>query len=157
MTTNDIKLGNGIGELKFGMTRKQVKIILGEPDEIEQIEDDGETGASEAWHYDSKELSVTFDEEEEWRLTAMAASSASITFEGVDLLGLSQEETMQQIELMNLGEIEIDDVIDEDEDRQQVASIPEVSLNLWFDEGVLSEIQWGPFWDDEEETYIWPE
>lgn len=154
----DIKLGQGIGEVKFGMNREDVVRLLGEPSEKEILPPfDGEQGGSEAWHYDTIELSASFDEEEGFKLCSLAASSPESLFEGIDLLGLSQEEVLQQIEILGLGEVELEIIANEDGDEQIVASIPEVSLNLWFEEGHLSEIQWGPFWDEEEEEYIWPD
>jgi hypothetical protein len=158
MVTKNIKLGSGLGALKFGMTREEVKAALGEPNEIENynpLEED--EGQSEAWHYDEMELSANFDEEDNFKLTSLAVSSPDYLFEGVNLIGLSQEEVMQQIEMMDLGEVEMEDVAEEEVAQQMVCSIAEVSLNLWFEEGHLSEIQWGPYWDEDEECYIWPE
>lgn len=156
MTTKNIELGKGVDNLKFGLTREKVALLMGEPSEKETIDGDDEMGTSEAWHYDELELSLTFDEDDDWKLTTIAASSPEFTFEGVDLLGLSQEEVMQQIEIMNLGDIETEEIVGEENEDQQVATVSEVSLNLWFEDGKLSEIQWAPYWDEEEEEYIWP-
>lgn len=157
MVKKDIKLGMGLDKLKFGMTRDEVKAAIGEPNEVENYnpleEDEGE---SEAWHYDELELSASFDEEDDFRLTSLAVSSAEYLFEGVNLIGLSQEEVMQQVELMDLGDVELEAVAEDDSLQQSVGSIAEASLNLWFEDGQLSEIQWGPFWDEDEECYIWP-
>jgi hypothetical protein len=159
MNTKNIELGKGIDLLKFGMTRNQVKKLIGEPDEIEQFSftEEEDQGQSEAWHYDELELSATFDEEDDWKLCSLSVSDPEFLFEGVNLIGLSQEEVVQQIELMDLGEIELEEVSDEEASDQQVGSLPEVSLNLWFEDGKLSEIQWGPYWDEDDESYIWPE
>ncbi len=158
MVKKDIKLGKGLDKLKFGMTREEVKAAIGEPNEVENYnpleEDEGE---SEAWHYDELELSASFDEEDDFRLTSLAVSSAEYLFEGVNLIGLSQEEVMQQVELMDLGDVELEAVAEDDSLQQSVGSIAEASLNLWFEDGQLSEIQWGPFWDEDEECYIWPD
>jgi hypothetical protein len=64
---------------------------------------------------------------------------------------------MEQIEMMGLGDVSIEELSDDEENSQQIATLLDVSLNLWFDNGVLTEIQWGPYWDDEEEELIWPE
>ncbi|MDG5800968.1 hypothetical protein QA597_11415 [Marinilabiliaceae bacterium ANBcel2] len=154
----NIRLGKGLEKLKFGMTREEVKSIFGEPDETEVFvvhEDD--TDRSEAWHYDTIELSATFDEEDQWRLTSMAISSPEYLFEDVNLIGQSQEQVLQQVDLLNLGEVDIEQLSDESDENQLVATIPDVNLNLWFENGILSEIQWGPFWDDEKEEYVWPD
>lgn len=155
-TNKNVLLGKGALDLVFGMTRDEVKAVIGEPDEVEAFADD-EDGQSEAWHYDDYELSATFDETDDWRLTSLAVSSPEFLFEGVNLLGLSSEEVIQQLEIMDLGDVSLEEISDEDSPEQQVATIIEVSLNLWFEDGLLTEIQWGPYWDEDEEEYIWPE
>ncbi|WP_462317874.1 hypothetical protein [Marinilabilia sp.] len=153
-----IELGKGLDNLIFGMTRDDFKKIMGEPDEVEAIENEEMPDElSEAWHYDEVELSASFDKLEEWRLTSLAVSSKDYSFEGVDLIGLSQQEVLDQLDIMGLGDISIEEVSDDEENSQQIATLLDVSLNLWFDNGVLSEIQWGPYWDEDEEDFIWPE
>lgn len=153
----NIKLGKGLGDLQFGMSREDFKKIMGEPDEVEVIENEEmPEDQSEAWHYDEVELSASFDKMEDWRLTSLAVSSDDYTFEGIDLIGLSQQEVMNQIEMMDLGDISLEELSEEEENSQQIATLLDVSLNLWFDNGILSEIQWGPYWDDDEEELIWP-
>ena len=154
----NIELGKGLDELYFGMDREVFRDIMGEPDEVETIENEElPEDTSEAWHYDDLELSASFDKLEDWRLTSLAVSSPDYTFEGVDLLGLSQQEVMEQIEMMDLGDVSIEELSDDEENSQQIATLLDVSLNLWFDNGILTEIQWGPYWDEEEEELIWPE
>lgn len=153
----NIQLGNGLDNLQFGMTREAFKAITGEPDEVEVIEnEDFPEDQSEVWHYDEVELSASFDKLEDWRLTSLAVSSPDYTFEGIDLIGLSQQEVMEQVEIMELGDISIEELSEDEANSQQIATLLDVSLNLWFDNGVLSEIQWGPYWDEEEEELIWP-
>lgn len=152
----NVVLGQGILGVSFGMTRDEVKSILGEPDEIETY-DDEEEGESVAWHFDEYELSATFDEADDYRLTSLAVSSPDYLFEGINLIGLSTEEVIQQLEIMDLGDVSIEEISDEEIPDQQVATIIDASLNLWFEGGLLTEIQWGPYWDEEEEAYIWPE
>ena len=154
----NIELGKGMEKLYFGMDREAFREIMGEPDEIETIENEElPQDQSEAWHYDDVELWASFDKLEDWRLTSLAVSSPDFTFEGIDLIGQSQQEVMEQIEMMGLGDVSIEELSDDEENSQQIATLLDVSLNLWFDNGVLTEIQWGPYWDEEEEELIWPE
>jgi len=153
-----IELGKGLGDLYFGMSKEDFRAIMGDPDEVETMQnEDLPEDVTEAWHYDEVELSASFDKMEDWRLTSLAVSSDEYSFEGVDLIGLSQSEVMEQIEILGLGDVYLEELSDNEEDSQQIATILEVSLNLWFDNGILTEIQWGPFWDEEEEEFIWPE
>jgi len=157
MKNQSIKIGSGLDEILFGISREELKSKLGEPDEVEFIPpEEEEDGSLEAWHYDDLELSATFDEIEDWRLTSLAVSSPTYLFESTNLIGQTQEEATRQIELMGLGELEMEVLTDGNGSEQEVASIPDLSLNFWFEEGQLTEIQWGPLWDEEEENYIWP-
>ena len=60
----DIKPLVGLEEVKFGFSRNQVKELLGEPSEVDsfQYEEDEDDGLTESWHYDDKEISLSFDE-----------------------------------------------------------------------------------------------
>lgn len=56
----EINFGEGIGELKFGMTKDQVSSLLGKPDEIENIPgiDEEVNDDLVSWHYDNLEISL---------------------------------------------------------------------------------------------------
>ena len=153
----EITLGQGLGDLTFGKTREEVLKLIGEPTEKESIEGDAEYGAMEAWHYDELDLSLSFEEDANWRLLSITSASPDVLFEGIDLIGLSQGEVLEQMEVFNLGEFDIEDLSDDGSAMQMVATNDDFSLNLFFDNDLLTEIQWGPFWDDEEEKVIWPE
>ena len=76
----EIIIGQGLGPVKFGMTRDQVEALLGAPDEVEENVDIDEDldEAAEAWHYDELEMSASFDMEDDWRLGMMAISTVHV-------------------------------------------------------------------------------
>ncbi len=154
---SEITLGQGLDQLTFGLNRNEVLQLIGEPSEKEFIEGDSESGAMEAWHYDDQELSLSFEEDADWRLISITTASPDILFEGIDLIGLSQGEVMEQMEVFNLGEFEMEDLSEDSSALQMAATNNDFSLNLFFDNDLLTEIQWGPFWDDEKEEVIWPD
>lgn len=154
---HEITLGQGLGDLIFGNTREEVIKLIGEPTEKESIEGDADSGSMEAWHYDELDLSLSFEEDADWRLLSITTASPNVLFEGIDLIGLSQGEVLEQMEVFNLGEFEIEDLSDDGSSLQMVATNDDFSLNLFFDNDLLTEIQWGPFWDDEDGKVIWPE
>ncbi len=153
----EITLGQGLDNLTFGITREEVLNIMGEPNEKEKIDGDKESGGMEAWHYDEQNISLSFEEDADWRLLSITSASAEILFEGIDLIGLSQGEVMEQMEVFDLGDFELEDLSEDGLEGQTVAANPDCSLNLFFDNDILAEIQWGPFWDDDNEDVIWPE
>jgi hypothetical protein len=48
-----------------------------------------------------------------------------------------------------LGEIEIEEQPEEDGVKSTLVSLWESAMNLWFEDDELTEIQWGPLWDEE--------
>ena len=154
--SKEILTGKGLEDLMFGQTKEQVKSHFGEPDEIEQYADEEtEEVLNEAWHYDSLELSLSFDKDEDWRLSTISVSDESFTLKGKKLIGSTMEELTGFINENKLGEFEAEEWSTEDDDIQQVVSIDGHSINFWFTEGKLSEIQWGPLYDQDDKT-IWP-
>lgn len=151
----EIKAGKGIGNIAFGIKRDDLKKVLGEPTEKELYnateEEDYQT---EDWHYDELETSFSFDEEDGWRLTTIATSSSDATINGKQLIGLSVDEALAQTEDMDLGDNFLEDFSDEGENQKLIGFLS-TGLNLWFEDEVLSEIQWNVLWSDED-TPEWP-
>lgn len=153
----DIKPGTGLGKLKFGMSREQVKSILGEPDaqEITHYGED-ETDKSDAWEYHSLRLDLSFEEAEDWRLTILSVSSEDYLFKESSLIGLDQEELMEELELLGLKDLEIEDLSSEDHPEQTLISSEKFGVNFWLHKEILEEIQWGPLFVDDN-TIQWPQ
>ena len=69
-------------------------------------------------------------------------------------MGMSLDEVIDATENMNLGDNELVD-LSEDDGNQQLLSFLESSINFWFEDNELTEIQWGVQWTDED-TPKWP-
>jgi hypothetical protein len=157
VNVKDIKIGNGLGDIVFGSNKEKLKYLLGEPSEVDTYNASGEEDGylTEAWHYDEHEFSVSFDEEDNWKLTTISISSPECTFNGNQLIGKEIEDVLSFFKDEEFGENELDDLSDEGTD-QKLVSFLRASLNLWFEDGKLSEIQWGVLWSDED-TPSWPD
>ena len=57
---NEIRIGIGLGNIRFGSSKPAIKKILGEPNEIDTVDVpiDSEEISIEQWHYDELELSL---------------------------------------------------------------------------------------------------
>lgn len=153
----EIVPGVGLGKLKFGMSRDEVKTILGEPDhqEITSYGDD-DSDQSDAWEYHPLRLDLSFEEAEDWRLTILSVSSEDYMFKGSSLIGLNQEELMEELDVLRVKDLEIEDMSSEDHPEQTLISSDELGMNFWLHKDILEEIQWGPLFEDEN-TIRWPE
>ncbi|MCB9189742.1 MAG: hypothetical protein H6599_10750 [Flavobacteriales bacterium] len=148
----EIKIGIGVDQVKFGMVRSEVLQILGEPSEKELFSySEEEEDLTEVWHYDDNEMSLSFDEADDWRLIMIAASDDSFTLNGKDIVGRSFEEVSSMLLEMGIKETEVEEVSEFD----KVIKIESESLNIWFDNNEASELQWGPKWSDDD-TPIFP-
>lgn len=153
----NITLGVGVENIKFGMTKGEIEELLGAPNDKELYSYDEESedaDLTEVWHYDSLEFSLSFDEADDWRLVMIAASDENYTINGKTIIGLPEEEIEGALKSLGFTSIEVEE-LEEDEDEGKVYKVEDKSLNIWIDLGVASEIQFGPFWDENEEP-IWP-
>lgn len=156
-TQVEIVPGVGLGKLKFGMSREEIKSVLGEPDhqEVTHYGDD-ESDKSDAWEYHPLRLDLSFEEAEDWRLTIFSVSSEDYQFKGSSLIGLNQEELMEELDVLGVKDLEIEDMSSEDHPEQVLISSEELGINFWLHQDICEEIQWGPLFEDEH-TIKWPE
>ena len=61
---------------------------------------------------------------------------------------------MKKLEAINLGTLILEDCSEHDDDHK-VIEVDEKSINFWLKDGVLDEIQWSPFFIDDD-TINWP-
>lgn len=155
----EIHIGQGLGNLRFGISRDEVINELGQPSdkEVYDLTDDPdlEDDRTEAWHYDDLNISLSFDEVSQWKLTSIAVSSDDFTLEGKALVGRKKAELLEDFSKRQWGEIEEDDEVGADQSGQSLVYVEGASLSLWFEDNVLSEVQWGPYIKDHE--IVWPE
>ncbi|NVO31551.1 hypothetical protein [Hymenobacter lapidiphilus] len=146
---HEIRLGIGMGPLKFGASQDEVRSLMGEPEEIEESEDDDEF-EHQAWNYLDEGYSLYFDREDDYRLSCIETDHPGIRLYGEAIHGRTPEqiqELMQrhghehsEIEKMDTGEMRISyekemiDMYFEDEEMQFV------NFGVFIDEDL--EVQW---------------
>jgi hypothetical protein len=137
----NIQIGIGIGDVKFGMSPDQVKALLGEPDEVNKqvYSDEDPDYYSIEWHYDAIEMSVVFDMMETLELATISISSESFTLEGNSLIGNTIEKVMALLDKTDLSS-EWEE-LEEEEDNSRSFVNEEEGLSLYFEDGLLSELQ----------------
>ena len=149
--------GIGLGELRFGMTRDQIESVLGQPNEREKYSyDDLGDDFTENWHYDELELSLGFDQEEDWRLVTLAVTSKDFKYDKFIPIGLTKEQLSAELHNIVINDLDYEDWTTEESLSHELLSSKILGINFWFDEDSLTEVQWGPLLIDEE-TIDWPE
>jgi hypothetical protein len=151
-----IQPGEGLGDLKFGMTREQVTAVLGKPTESEIYSyTDDDSNMTDSWHYDDLDLSLSFDEEENWRLVSLAVSGEEYTLEGISFVGMGKDEVILALKELEIEDLDEEEWSDEEEESQVMISCPEIEVTFWLIDNAVTEVQWNPFYVDEE-TIDWP-
>lgn len=152
----EIKIGQGLGILKFGMSRDQVKEILGEAGEMESYSyTNTENDMAETWHYDALEVSLGFDEEDDWRLVSVSVTSDYCELNGNKLIGMKKEELEEVFNQIDIKDLETEDWSSEESPNHWLITSDSSGINFWLDDDVLSEIQWNPIFIDDD-TIAWP-
>ncbi len=149
----NIKLGTGIDDIKLGIKTEELEKLIGKPSGIDKA---GEEDTLELWHYDELNMSFGFSNEFGGSLLTITTSDENAVIEDVSLIGDTLQEVMDKLEVFGFSDIDIDDISTEDEPNQQLLTVFEYSLNLWFDNDELAEIQWGTFWNIEKDKPVWP-
>lgn len=149
--------GYGIDKIKFGMTRDEVKAILGEPDWKEKYSyTDDEDEMTISWEYYDLALSLNFDEEEDWRLIDIAVSSESAQLNGVQIIGKDKAHLTNILNDMGVSIIYEEDQSSTEGPNHSLIEIEQLSMNFWLNNGLVDEIQLSPFFIDDD-TIKWPE
>ena len=142
----EIKPKDGFGELKFGVTMKQAITILGEPEEIESIEDDDEFNTT-ILNYWETGVSVFFEGIEKSVLSCFETDIPESTLFGQKVFDLNEKEITA---LMEKAGFEIAET-EEDKSGERRISYDDALIDFFFHEGGLVAVNWGVLVNDQGE------
>ena len=145
-----IRPGVGVGDLRFGATRDEVRTIAGDPTELLPRE---EESGGELWVYESAAVALSFAAEENLRFVSCETFSAKAAFNGEALIGLDRDAAEAALERAGADEgVFLAD--DNDESSGQIA-VPRLGLSVWFEGGAVESVGWGVLFDDDDNV-LWP-
>lgn len=154
MENKKITPGRGVGEILLGMTRNQVEQLIGKPDEIEETDyDDG--GSAITWFYYDLQFDLNFESEDDMRLSFISVENEDCLLSGKIKAGMDKQAVLDACAELGFSAPDIEDFSSDDAPNQELVGLEKENINLWFTDGKLDEIQFGPFWEDDE-TPIWP-
>jgi hypothetical protein len=91
----ELKPGIGIGNIKFGMTRNQVKDVLGEPDLAYNNDDDDEGDI--VFDYKKRRLSLTFYKNYSYRFGYLRTINNDVNYNGSYILNEEIENVKKNV------------------------------------------------------------
>ena len=147
---NEIILGTGMGPLRFGATMDEVRALMGEPEEIEESEEEDEF-EHQAWNYLEEGYSLYFDREDDYRLSCIETDHPGMRLFGELIHGQSPEQIQ---ELMRKHNLEASEVERMDTGETRVSYEKEM-IDLYFDEDELQFVNFGVFISEDLDVQ-WP-
>jgi len=131
----------GIENIKLGMTGSDVQNKLGVPAQKEKQAEE------EIWEYD-KGIELSFQEEDDYRLSSITVIAESALLDSKPIVGITEEELLDIFPSFQL-----------DEDFKQDGKsyyADDLQIMAWVFEGEVFNIIIFPEYDEESELPIWP-
>jgi hypothetical protein len=123
----------GINNLKFGVKQEDVKRILGEPDDIENMEEEGEF-SSLIWQYWDMGLTIFFDELDNSIFASAEVEDPDAIVFGQRIFDLSEKEAVALFKENGYTEL---DVEDHDWGERRI-SFDDAMVDLYYEKGRLN-------------------
>ena len=142
----------GISPLILGMSRENVRSLVGTPDTIESTElSAGEP--DETWFYRSTQLSLSFTGRNDWRLSSITTESPRVTISGVALVGSDVNSLVEVLAQVGISDLTLTDDFNE---FGQCWQSEGSGLMLWAIEGRVNRATVFPEYDVTGEVPLWP-
>jgi hypothetical protein len=136
----EIIAGQGIGSILFGISREELKGILGDPNEID-IPENQEGSHLERYQYDPIKCSFSFDLHQKGKLVEISVENGYFYVGNHIRVGFRKEEILNSGLEKIFGQYVIEDKRNEELPTHELISFHHAGLNLWFDDGKISTIQ----------------
>lgn len=141
--TPEIKPKEGFGELQFGEGTQHVIDLLGEPEEMETIEDDDEFNTT-ILNYWEIGVSVFFEGIEKSALSCFETDIPDAVLFGKKVFEMDED---QIITLMEQHGFEVAETEDDDKGERRI-SYDDALIDFFFHEGELIAVNWGVLVND---------
>ena len=151
MINKDIRLGKGLGKIKFGLTMEEVEELIGEPEEVEESDEEDEF-EHQAWNYWEEGYSLYFDKEDDYRLSCIETANREVQIWGDRVFEMSKEQILQLFADNDITGPEEE----ETETGETRVSFEREMIDMYFDDDQLIAINFGVFINDNLEV-LWPE
>lgn len=135
-----ILLKEGMDKIKFGCTPELIRSILGDPDEVEELESAVE-GAVESivWNYPDQGLNFFFDAANgEPTLTTIESDNLETALFGVKIFNVTRDSIIEKMKSKGFKEI------DEDDETwgEHRVTFEDAQTDFYFDDQELTLVSW---------------
>ncbi|MBK8502539.1 MAG: hypothetical protein IPL46_10165 [Saprospiraceae bacterium] len=149
----ELIIGIGLGETKFGIHEDELRALLGSPDNID-LHEYGDDCTRE-YNYIDRGISFSFSSEDDYKLTNIEIVRKGYEIEGIELIGMSLERVLHNLERFSYSKPAIDSISNEFEENHLMLYYKEEGLTISFIDYHCDSYSIGPKWKNEEEI-LWP-
>ena len=144
--TLEIKPKEGLGELKFGESSEKLISMLGEAEEMEDIEDEDEFNTVILNYWD-KGISAFFEGKENSVLSCFEVDNPETILFGQKVFELSENEIIKLMKENGYSDIDTD----VEENGEKRLSFEDGMIDFFFDDDSLLAVNWGVLVNDQGE------
>jgi len=148
---HNIRPGIGLGALVLGLSENSVRDLIGDPSDIREV-DYGDGINTHVWEFEVLELSLSFSEDEDYRLGMIATSFECSMLRGSRIVGLSEAKLLDS-DFDGLGPPVLEDDF---EDSGKDYAWDWVNLSCWVSDGTVVSVSIMPLYDDTGNIPQWP-
>ena len=147
-----VRPGVGIGDLKFGASIAEVEAYFGPTEDRNESKLGDDTTIRLLWGDD---LACWFDSDDNFRLGSIQVEHADAVLAGHKLVGGLRDDVVSVLSPI-FGDAEFEDMSVIERPDYWLADFDSHGLNLWFENGRLTSIQWRYLFDETGNNAIWP-
>ena len=147
-----VRPGIGIGDLKFGASIADAEAYFGSADEREQSDLGKDTTICLTWDDD---VTCWFSSDDDYRLGLIQVEHPHALLADHKQIAHHRDEILPLLSPA-FGQPVLEDMSVIESPNYWLATYDEFSLNLWFENGCLSSIQWGYLFDESGDNAVWP-
>ena len=146
----EIKIGNGLDDVVFGISQNRLKEIVSDPDKINDV--GKELDFAKIFYYNEEKIKYKFDKNEAFRLYAIEIFSEALLLYGKKVVGLDKQELLNLLKANDIKEkdLEIDDYF-----SFETIHSEEMSATFELEFNKVRSVEICPFFSDNEEI-LWP-
>ena len=148
---HDIRPGVGFGPIMLGSREHDVSVILGDPPEVRDV-DYGDGVNTRVWEFEMLGLSLSFSQDDDYRLGTITTSFEWATLGASRVVGLSETELLDG-DFDGLGPPTLDDDFQESGKNYAWDA---VGLSCWVSDGKVESVSIMPLYDDTGNIPQWP-
>ena len=142
----EIKPKEGFGDIKFGEILDNVVMLLGEPQELDSLEEDEELSML-ILHYWDLGFSIIFEGVSKQVAAGFETDHPDATMFGEKIIGASEKHVVNMMKEKGFSEFETDM-----EDGDKRLTYDELLLDFYFRDGKVIYVNWGALINEEGEV-----